>query len=106
MFGFFDIVSFLGVLLRLAGLLVFGVAAGWFTLFTFRQPEAKWQLQAAAYLGFVVLSALIIGLVDPGGAGAYALGAGIALMYRGNQKTSEDGEQEDPETSPTTPKEV
>lgn len=105
MFDFYDMVSFLGVLLRLAGLLVFGVAAGWFTLFTFRQPEAKWPLQAAAYLGFVVLSALIIGLVAPGGAGAYALGAGVTLLYLGSQKAPSGGESQDPEASPTDLKE-
>lgn len=102
MFDFNDLISFLGVLLRLAGLLVFGVAAGWFTLFTFRQPEGKWQLQAASYLGLVTLSALIFGLVSPGGAGAYALGAGITLLYLGNQKSP----QADLETPPTDPEEV
>jgi hypothetical protein len=101
MFNFIDLVSFLGVLLRLAGLLVFGVAAGWFTLFTFRQPEGKWQLQAAAYLGFVTLSALIIGLVSPGGVGAYALGAGVTLLYLGKQKTAQGGEPAEPEATPT-----
>ena len=105
MSNFIDLVSFLGVLLRLAGLVVFGVAAGWFTLFTFRQPEGKWQLQAAAYLGFVTLSALIFGLVSPGGAGAYALGAGVTLLYLGNQKAPQGGEPADLEGPSTDPEE-
>jgi len=83
MSNFVDVLSFLGVLLRLAGLLVFGVASGWFTLFAFRQEEPKWQLQTAVFLGFFLFVALLFRFTSPGGVGAFALGSGIALLYWG-----------------------
>jgi hypothetical protein len=86
MFDFFDLVSFLGSILRLVGLLVFGIAAGWFSLFGFRQPERRWELQAAVFLGFLLFSALTLRFASAGGAGAYALGAGCALLYYGMKK--------------------
>jgi ABC-type Co2+ transport system permease subunit len=86
MFDFFDLVSFLGGMLRLVGLLVFGIATGWFNLYAFRQPERRWELQTAVFLGFLLFSALTLYLASPGGAGAYVLGAGCALLYWGRKE--------------------
>jgi hypothetical protein len=83
--SFTDYLSFLGMILRLVGLLVFGVAAGWFTLYAFRQPDHKWQLQIAVFLGFLLMMALTLRFTSPGGAGAFALGAGAALLYWGKR---------------------
>jgi hypothetical protein len=86
MVDFFDLVSFLGGMLRLVGLLVFGIAIGWFSLHSFRQPERRWELQTAVFLGFLLFSALILRLASPGGAGAFVLGAGCALLYWGRKE--------------------
>jgi hypothetical protein len=96
MFNFFDLVSFLGGLLRVLGLALFGVAASWFTLFAFNQPERRWQLQTAVFLGFLLFSGLVLNFVSAGAAGAFLLGAGIALLYWGNKR--ESAPEEDTET--------
>ncbi len=83
MFDFLDFVSFMGSILRLLGLLVFGISIGWFTLYAFRQPERKWQLQIAAFLSLLLFTALTLRFTSPGGAGAFVLGAGCALLYWG-----------------------
>jgi len=98
MSNFSDFVSFLGVTLRLIGLLVFGVATGWFTLYAFRQPERKWQLQIAVFLGFLLMTALTLRFTSAGSAGTFVLGAGGALLYwgRGTKKEPEStGENEE-----------
>ena len=87
MSNFFDILTFLGGGLRLIGLLIFGIAVGWFTWIAFNQPERKWQLQIAVYLGFLLFTALTLKFVSPGGSGTYVLGAGITLLYLGNKKS-------------------
>ena len=56
MSGFFELVTFFGGILRLVGLLVFGITVGWFTWTTFNQPERKWQLQTTVYLGFLLFT--------------------------------------------------
>lgn len=81
--NFYDVTALLGSLLRLAGLLVFGFAAGWFTLFAFRQPEKRWELQVAVFLGFLFFTAWLARFTSPGGIGAFGLGAGAALLVWG-----------------------
>ncbi|HEY9152336.1 MAG TPA: hypothetical protein VIN60_05570 [Anaerolineales bacterium] len=73
-----DISSFLGVLLRALGFLVFGFAIGHFVFDNFKNSE--WQLKIALALG---LFGLLIGLTDfasAGSSGAFALGAGGAYF--------------------------
>jgi len=86
MYNFFDLTSFLGSLLRLVGLGLFGLAAGWFSLKAFHKAEQKWPLQVAIYLGFLLFTAVTLAVVSPGAGGAFTLGAGIALFYWGNKK--------------------
>jgi len=86
MYDFFSLMSFLGGILRIIGLFVFGIAVGWFTLFAFRYPERKWQFQIAAYLGFLLFTALTLQFASPGGSGAFVLGAGSTLLYLGTKK--------------------
>jgi len=97
MLNFFDLVSFLGGILRLIGLMVFGVAAGWFTLDAFHQPERKWQLQIAVFLGLMLFAALTLKFASAGGAGAFTLGAGGALLYWGTKKEAQPGDEAQPE---------
>ncbi len=83
--------KFLGTLLRALGLLVFGLAGGWFTLHAFEREDAPWSLQVAVYLGFFAFTALIARFTSPGGLGAFALGAAAALLYWGAFARSREG---------------
>ena len=78
MFNLDGILVVLGFLLRALGFLVFGFAIARFVLDAYQ--KANWQLQIALALGFF---GLLVGLTDfasPGSSGAYALGAGVALI--------------------------
>ena len=80
---FANFISFFGGMLRFLGMFVFGLSAGWFTWRTFREPERSWQLQAAAYLGFFLLSAFVIRFSPAGSTGGFLLGAAGTLLFRG-----------------------
>lgn len=85
-----DVFGFLGLLVRALGFLIVGFALGRFTLEAYQ--NANWQLQIALALG---LFGLLIGLThfsSPGSAGAFALGAGGALLLAGMTKKDEDAE--------------
>ncbi len=94
---FFDVVAIVGGIVRFFGLLVFGVAAGWFTLYAYRQPEKQWQLQIAVFLGFFLFAGLLARYVSAGGLGGFTLGAGGALLFWGLKADTtgdEPGEEE------------
>lgn len=80
---FYDFFAFIGWIIRFFGLLVFGVAAGWFTLYAFKQPEQCWQLQIAVFLGIFLFTALLAHYSSAGGLGGFALGLGGGLLYWG-----------------------
>ncbi len=83
MFEFTDVISFFGGMLRFLGMFVFGLSAGWFTWRAYREPERDWQLQAAAYLGFLLLSAFVIRYASAGSTGGFLLSAAGTLLYLG-----------------------
>ncbi len=86
-----EIFGFLGFLLSALGFLLFGFAGGRFTLDVFQ--KASWQVQVALVLG---LFGALIGLANyatPGTAGAFALGAGVALLMSGMGKKKDDDEK-------------
>ena len=85
----------LSELFRVFGMLVFGVAAGWFTLFAFRQRP--WQLQIAVFLGFFLLAAVISHSSPAAGVGAFGLGAGGAVLFWGLKDQNKKEEEEQPE---------
>ena len=91
MFSIYDFLTILSELFRVFGMLVFGVAAGWFTLFAFR--KRPWQLQIAVFLGFFLLAGIISYSSPAGGVGAFGLGAGAAVLFWGLK--DEDKEQVD-----------
>ncbi|MBN1666936.1 MAG: hypothetical protein JW862_07595 [Anaerolineales bacterium] len=80
---FIDFLQILASLLRALGMLVFGVGAGWFVLYAFRQPERRWQLQIAVFLGFFFFTALAARFTSAAGIGGFTLGAGAALLFWG-----------------------
>lgn len=74
----YQVLEVLGFLLRAIGFGLLGYGIVRFVLDSY--GKAIWQLQAALALG---LFALLVGLTaytSPGSAGAFALGAGIALL--------------------------
>lgn len=82
---FLDVIAFVGWIIRFFGLLVFGIAAGWFTLLAFKQPEGRWQLQIAVFLGIFAFTALLADYTSAAGLGAFALGLGGGLLYWGTR---------------------
>lgn len=100
MLNFIGLTSFLGNLFRLIGLGLFGFAAGWFSIKAYKDAEGSWPLQIAIYLGFLLFTAIILGVVSPGSGGSLTLGAAIALLYWGNKKDKNhqgDGEESEKE---------
>ncbi len=96
--GFFDVVAFMGWMMRFLGLLVFGVAAGWFTLFAFKGSEGRWQLQSAVFLGIFAFTALLANFTSAGGLGGFVLGLGGGLLYwglRGERPPDEEPSDEE-----------
>jgi hypothetical protein len=84
----FEIFSILGFLLRALGFVVFGFAAGRFTMDAY--GKANWQLQIALALGFFGLLIGLTHFASPGSAGAFALGAGIAFFLSGRKGEGEE----------------
>jgi hypothetical protein len=83
-----EIFGFLGFLLSALGLLVFGFAAGRFTLDAFQ--KAGWQVQVALVLGIFVVLIGLANYATPGSVGAFALGAGIAFISGGSKKKDDE----------------
>ena len=73
-----DIFYLLGNLIRVLGFLVVGYGLARFTTDAFE--KAAWQVQIALALGFFGLLIALTKFASAGSAGAFALGAGIALL--------------------------
>ena len=95
MFSFYDFLTFLAELIQMFGLLIFGVAAGWFTMYAFR--GRPWQLQIAVFLGFFLLAAIISFTTPASGVGSFALGAGGAMLFWGLKVEKKTEDEENPE---------
>ena len=90
----FDIaLSYIGLLIQVVGLLLFGVTSAWFVLFVIKQPEKNWQLQGIAYGVFFAFIAYILQYLTPGSYGAYLIGAAGGLLYWGLIKNREKPEK-------------
>ena len=87
---FRQVFGLFGYTLQTVGMLVFGLASGWFTMYAFKHPERRWQLQTAVFLGFFVFVALIVKFASPGSTGAYTLGAGVAIIIWGLLKSKDE----------------
>ena len=95
MLSFREILAFLGIISQTFGLVVFGVVAGWFTLFAFRQPERRWELQSVVFGVFFLFVALLARFSSPGAFGGFLLGAAGAFLYWGMlKKNSSENEEE------------
>lgn len=79
-----QVLELLGYVLRVIGLIVFGLGAGWLTARVFRGESGGWQLQVAAFLGLLGTFALVGHWIAGGGAiGGFGLGAGAGLLIWG-----------------------
>ncbi len=94
----FDIFDILAALLRLLGMLIFGLGIAWFALEFFHKGEQTWPLQAVVFLGFLGVAIGFAAFVPAAGLGAFVLGAGIGLLMWGRQaenkaKAAEEDEE-------------
>lgn len=83
--GFFNGASQILNLLGLFGVLVFGVALGWFTITAFKR-ETSWYYQAIVLVVFFGFFAVVFWKSDPGVLGELTLGTGLALLLWGMRK--------------------
>ncbi|MDI6770533.1 MAG: hypothetical protein QMD04_12785 [Anaerolineales bacterium] len=91
----YEILDLFSALFRLLGMLVFGLGAGWFVLEMFRKGQQAWQLQIALFLGFAGLAVAAMYFLAPGGLGAFAIGAGAAMLVWGMKKPKKEEKEED-----------
>lgn len=91
---FVQVLELLGYLLRVVGMIVFGLGAGWLASKIFRGEDAGWQLQVGVFLGLLGAFALIGHWVPGGGSvGGFGLGAGLGLLIwgmAGNRSKDDD----------------
>ncbi|NQS91841.1 MAG: hypothetical protein HQ574_05470 [Chloroflexi bacterium] len=80
---FYDVVGVIGFFVQILGLVLFGVAAGWFTLNVINQADKTWQLQSIVYSVFLVFVALMVKYLTPGAFGALLTGLSGAMIYWG-----------------------
>ena len=90
---FYDVVGVIGLLVQVLGLVLFGVTAGWFTLYVINQPEKNWQLQSIVFSVFLIFVALMVRYLTPGAFGAFLVGAAGAMIYWGLIKNREKPEK-------------
>jgi hypothetical protein len=77
----YGIANFLGEVLGLAGMLVFGIGAAWLLVSALRQENKPWQLLGVLYGVFFALAAVVVWKASPGDLGAFTLGAGGGVLY-------------------------
>ena len=83
-----DIFYVLGFLLRALGFLVVGYGLARFALDAYN--KAVWQVQIALALGFFGLLIALTDFSSAGSAGAFALGAGIAMLMSARAANAEE----------------
>jgi len=86
---FYQVIEILGLIVQILGLVLFGVTAGWFTLYIVNQPEKSWQLLGIVYSVLLVFVALLVRYLTPGALGAFLVGASGAMIYWGLIKNRE-----------------
>jgi hypothetical protein len=87
------VIEILGSLLRLLGMLAFGLGAGWFLLEFFRKAQQAWQLQIAIFLGFVGLAIAAVFFLTPAALGAFGISFGVAMLVWGLPKKKKEEEK-------------
>jgi hypothetical protein len=83
------VMSVLGSLTRVIGMLVLGYAVARLALDMYRKGIQTWQFQAVVFLGFVGLAVGLARFTGAGSMGGFGLGAGAALLMGLNPKKDE-----------------
>lgn len=92
---FVQVLELLGYVLRVVGMIVFGLGAGWLASKVFRGEGAGWQLQVAVFLGLLGAFALVGHWVPGGGSvGGFGLGAGAGLLVWGMASGRSKGDED------------
>lgn len=82
--GLLPIFETLGYVLRVVGVLVFGLATGWLAIRTLKWQKESWETAVAVFLGLLASVVLLGHWVEGAGAlGAYGLGLGAGLLIWG-----------------------
>jgi hypothetical protein len=79
-------INLLGAILRIAGMVLLGLGAGWLTLEFFRKAQQAWQFQIALFLGFVGLVIAMAVFLSPAALGGFGVGVGVAVFLWGMPK--------------------
>ena len=87
-----DVLNILGALIRLIGMFALGFGIARLALEMYRKGIQSWQLQAAIFLGLVVLIAAMADFTSAASLGGFGLGAGVALLMGLNSKKDEKAE--------------
>jgi len=88
-------IDILGALIRLIGMVLLGLGAGWLTLEFLRKAQQAWQLQIAVYLGFVGLLIAMARFSSPAAVGGFGIGIGIAIFAWGMPKAKPKDEADE-----------
>jgi len=83
-----QVLFILGVIARFAGVIVFGLGLGWFTLEAFKR-ETQWYYQAVLLVVFFGFFAAVFWQSTPAVLGGLALGTGLAFLLWGRKKNPE-----------------
>ena len=80
---FFEVIGIVGMVVQFLGLILFGIASGWFTIYLARGNDQSWQLKSIVYSVFLVFIASMGYFLTPGAFGSLLLGAAGAMMFWG-----------------------
>ncbi|MEK6255726.1 MAG: hypothetical protein N2C13_00230 [Chloroflexota bacterium] len=80
------LLGFLSWGIRFLGLLGFGLTSGWLTMHAYSNSGKAWQVQAASVVAFLYLAGVMVNSGHPAAAGAYTIGASIAVFIWGISK--------------------
>jgi len=87
----YELIELLASLLRFIGLAIFGLGFGWLAIDLLKK-SSLWQVQIAAFLGLAgVLIAMAV-FTAWGALGAFAAGAGLAILIWGMPKKEKKDE--------------
>lgn len=87
----YELIDLLASLLRFIGLAIFGLGFGWLAIDLLKK-SSLWQVQIAAFLGLAgVLIAMAV-FTALGALGAFAAGAGLAILIWGMPKKEKKDE--------------
>ena len=88
----YEIINLLASILRLLGFAVFGVGFGWLALDLLKK-SSQWMVQAAVFLGLAGLLIALTVFTAWGAVGAFAAGAGVAILLWGMPRKPKDKEE-------------